>query len=79
MMARASNHRAASRRNTHALTTPRATCTAAEGLDAENFCGPQLAGELFLLTSSFIEPKGYKFEFCLVSHTFPLRLPPPLR
>jgi hypothetical protein len=28
------------------------------GLDAETFCGAQLAGELFLLTSLFIEPKG---------------------
>jgi len=26
------------------------------GLDAETFCGAQLAGELFLLTSFFIEP-----------------------
>ena len=59
MMARASNHRAASRRNTHALTTPRATCTPAGGLDAETFCGLQLAGELFLLTSFFIEPEVY--------------------
>jgi hypothetical protein len=26
------------------------------GLDAETFCGAQLAGEFFLLTSLFIEP-----------------------
>ena len=34
------------------------TCTAEEGLDAETFRGFQLAGELFLLTSFFIEPEG---------------------
>jgi hypothetical protein len=39
-------------------TTPRGTCTTAEGLDAETFRGFQLAGELFLLTSFFIEPEG---------------------
>jgi len=40
-------------------TTPRGTCTAAGGLDAETFRGFQLAGETFLLTSLFIEPKGH--------------------
>jgi hypothetical protein len=45
-----------------ALTTPRGTCTAAGGLDAETFRGFQLAGELFLLTSFFIEPMGCKFD-----------------
>jgi hypothetical protein len=39
-------------------TTPRGTCTAAEGLDAKTFRGFHLAGELFLLTSFFIEPEG---------------------
>ena len=38
------------------------TCTAEEGLDAETFRGFQLAGELFLLTSFFIEPEGSQFE-----------------
>jgi hypothetical protein len=33
------------------------TCTAEEGLDAKTFRGFQLAGELFLLTSFFIEPE----------------------
>ena len=45
------------RRDHARATTPRGTCTAAEGLDAETFRGFQLAGELFLLTSFFIEPK----------------------
>src|ERR1022692_2613507 len=44
------------RRDHARATTPRGTCTAAEGLDAETFRGFQLAGELFLLTSFFIEP-----------------------
>jgi len=35
-----------------------APATATEGLDAATFRGFQLAGELFLLTSFFIEPKG---------------------
>ena len=39
-------------------TTPRGTCTAAGGLDAETLRGFQLAGELFSLTSFFIEPKA---------------------
>jgi hypothetical protein len=34
--------------STHLLT--------GRGLDAETFCGAQFAGELFLLTSFFIEP-----------------------
>src|ERR1017187_3766359 len=46
------------RRDHARATTPRGTCTAAEGLDAETFRGFQLAGELFLLTSFFIEPKA---------------------
>jgi len=45
------------RRDQARATTPRGTRTAAEGLDAETFRGFQLAGELFLLTSFFIEPK----------------------
>src|ERR1039458_5032201 len=44
------------RRDHARATTPRGTCTAAEGLDAETFRGFQLAGQLFLLTSFFIEP-----------------------
>src|ERR1039458_6731972 len=47
------------RRDHARATTPRGTCTAAEGLDAETFRGFQLAGELFLLTSFFIEPNVY--------------------
>jgi hypothetical protein len=39
---------------THALLL-KAPATATEGLDAETFRGFQLAGELFLLTSFFIE------------------------
>jgi hypothetical protein len=35
----------------------------AGGLDAETFCGAQLAGELFLLTSLFIEPSVHRFEY----------------
>ena len=45
------------------------TCTAEEGLDAETFRGFQLAGELFLLTSFFIEPKGCRSESYLRSQT----------
>jgi hypothetical protein len=45
------------RRDHARATTPRGTCAAAEGLDAETFRGFQLAGELFLLTSFFIETK----------------------
>src|ERR1017187_3872461 len=47
------------RRDHARATTPRGTCTAAEGLDAETFRGFQLAGELFLLTSFFIEPNAH--------------------
>jgi hypothetical protein len=54
-MALASKHLAVLQPD-HAHATPRGTCTAAEGLDAETFRGFQLAGELFLLTSFFIEP-----------------------
>src|ERR1700692_4644265 len=38
------------------------TCTAEEGLDAQTFRGFHLAGELFLLTSFFIEPEGGEFS-----------------
>src|ERR1700735_4599044 len=55
-MAPASKHLATSRPEHARATTPRGTCTAAEGLDAETFRGFQLAGEIFLLTSLFIEP-----------------------
>jgi hypothetical protein len=40
---------------------PQGTCTAGEGLDAETFRGFQLAGELFLLTSFFIEPNVHNW------------------
>src|SRR5258705_8201856 len=51
------------RRDHARATTPRGTCTAAEGLDVETFRGFQFVGELFLLTSFFIEPEGYaRFE-----------------
>jgi len=56
-MALASKHLATSRPDHARATTPRGTCIAAEGLDAETFRGFQLAGELFLLTSFFIEPE----------------------
>ena len=46
------------RRDHARATTPRGTCTAAEGLDVETFRGFQFVGELFLLTSFFIEPEG---------------------
>jgi hypothetical protein len=52
-------------KTTQRATTPRGTCTAAGGLDAEIFRGFRLAGELFLLTSFFIEPEGSRFETCL--------------
>src|ERR1700693_5571924 len=61
-MALASKHLAVFQTNHARATTPRGTCTATGGLDAENFCGFQLAGELFLLTSFFIEPEGPQFE-----------------
>ena len=57
-MALASRLLAVSQPDHARATTPRGTCTAAEGLDAETFRGFQLAGELFLLTSFFIEPEG---------------------
>jgi hypothetical protein len=69
-MALASQHLAASRPEHARATTPRGTCTATEGLDAETFRGFQLAGELFLLTSLFIEPEGSEFE---TSHGTPRR------
>jgi hypothetical protein len=53
-------------RREHARAT---TATAVEGLDAETFRGFQLAGEPFLLTSFFIEPRGYAFEFHLARHS----------
>ena len=55
LMILASKHLATPQRGNARATTPRGTCTAEEGLDAETFCGFQLAGELFLLTSFFIE------------------------
>ena len=57
-MALASKLLAVSQPDHAPATTPRATCSATGGLDAETFRGFQLAGELFLLTSFFIEPKG---------------------
>ena len=62
-MALASKHLAAVSLLDHARTpAPRGTCIAAEGLDAETFRGFQLAGQLFLLTSFFIEPEGGEFR-----------------
>src|SRR5260370_41023783 len=57
LMAMASKYLLASRPEHTRATTPRGTCTAAGGLDVETFRGFQLAGELFLLTSFFIEPE----------------------
>jgi hypothetical protein len=57
-MALASKHLAVFQPHHARATTPRGTCTAAGGLDAETLRGFQLAGELFSLTSFFIEPKG---------------------
>ena len=54
-MTTASLHLASSRPDRARATTPRGACTAAEGLDAETFRGFPLAGDLFLLTSFFIE------------------------
>ena len=51
-------HLAALRPDHARAATPRGACTAGEGLDAETFRGFQLAGELFLLTSFFIELEG---------------------
>ncbi len=61
-MAMASKYLLASRPEHTRATTPRGTCTAAGGLDVETFRGFQLAGELFLLTSFFIEPEGGEFR-----------------
>jgi len=58
-MAPASKHRAASRpEHARANYASRHLHSGKGGLDAETFRGFQLAGELFLLTSFFIEPKG---------------------
>ena len=54
-MATASLYLASSRPDHARATTLRGACTAAEGLDAETFRGFPLAGDLFLLTSFFIE------------------------
>ena len=54
-MTTASLHLASSRPDHVRATTLRGACTAAEGLDAETFRGFPLAGDLFLLTSFFIE------------------------
>jgi hypothetical protein len=56
-MATASRHLASSRPDHARAATPQGACTPAEGLDAETFRGFLLAGDLFLLTSFFIEPK----------------------
>ena len=61
-MALASKHLAVSQPDHARATTPRGTCTATGGLDAETFRGFQLARELFLLTSFFIEPNGRLFS-----------------
>src|SRR6266853_3253983 len=50
-MALASKHLAVFQPHHARATTPRGTCTAAGGLDAETLRGFQLAGELFSLTS----------------------------
>jgi hypothetical protein len=47
---------------THALLRLEAPAQRLGGLDAETFRGFQLAGELFLLTSFFIEPEGGEFS-----------------
>jgi hypothetical protein len=59
-MAPTSKHLLASQPERARATKPRGICTAAEGLDAETFRGFQLAGELFLLTSFFIEPEAHR-------------------
>jgi light-regulated signal transduction histidine kinase (bacteriophytochrome) len=56
-MTTASLHLASSRPDQARAAAPRGACTAAEGLDAETFRGFQLAEDLFLLTSFFIEPE----------------------
>ena len=59
-MALATKHLAVSQPEHARATTPRrGACIAAGGLDAETFRGFQLAGELFLLTSFFIEPDAH--------------------
>src|ERR1700688_1099573 len=57
--------------------TPRGSCTATGGWMPETFCGFQLVGEVFLLTSFFIEPKGCRFESYLRSQILSLRTPTP--
>jgi hypothetical protein len=57
-MALASKHLAVFQPHHARATTPRGTCTAAGGLDAETLRGFQLAGELFLMTSFFIASSG---------------------
>ena len=59
-MALASKHLAVSQPEHARATTPQGACIAAGGLDAETFRGFQLAGELFLLTSLFIEPNAHR-------------------
>jgi hypothetical protein len=74
-MALASKYLAVSQPDHAPATTPRGTCTATGGLDAETFRGFQLAGKLFLLTSFFIEPKGCRFESYLRSQIPKSRVP----
>ena len=62
LMAQASKHRAASRPEHLRAYHASSTCNSGTGLDAETFRCFQLAGELFLLTSSFIEPAGWASE-----------------
>jgi hypothetical protein len=50
--------------------TSMTVCARGTGLDAENLSGFSSQGELFLLTSFFIEPKGCRFESCPRSQTF---------
>ena len=57
-MALASKHLAVFQPHHARATTPRGTCTAAGGLDAETLRGFQLAGELFSLTSSLQKLSG---------------------
>ena len=56
-MALASKYLAASPPEHARATTPQGSCTTGVGLDVKTFRGFQLAEELFLLTSFFIEPK----------------------
>ena len=42
--------------------TSMTVCARGTGLDAENLSGFSSQGELFLLTSFFIEPRGWRFE-----------------